>query len=101
MGRSETQHVPVELRDFRNAHELHVSLDLRPHIAERLFDPWLSGGGERVEIHTPARARLGPSGQCLENMGAAPNPAVQDHIDLVAHCVNNFRKLIEGTAGAV
>jgi hypothetical protein len=34
-------------------------------------------------------------------MRAAPDPAVKDHIDLVAHRINNLRKLIERAAGAV
>ena len=33
-------------------------------------------------------------------MRAAPDPAVQDHIDLVAHRVNDLGKLIEGASGA-
>jgi hypothetical protein len=51
---SEPQHVPAELRDARNTHQLHVALDLRPHVAERLLNARLSGCGERVKIHSPA-----------------------------------------------
>src|SRR3954471_8550137 len=48
---SEPQHVPAELRDARNTHQLHVALDLRPDVAELLLNARLSGCGERVEIH--------------------------------------------------
>ena len=59
------------------------------------FRPRLPGGGERVEIHTSAQARLCPSRQCLQHMRAAPDSAVKDHIDLVAHRVFDLRDLIE------
>ncbi len=98
---AKAQIAAVEIGDAATAHQLHVALDLLAHQAERALDAGPACRRQRIEIEPPARTCLGAERERFKHMGAALNAALADHVDLVAHRIDDLGKLVERAARTV
>src|SRR6516162_3863554 len=98
---SKPQILARQLADRGAAHQLHIALQFSLHEAKRALDAGLSGRSQRIEIVAADADRLGADRESLQDVGPALHAAVHEHIDAIAHGVDNFSELIERCARAV
>ena len=75
---------PVEIGHFRDTEQADVALDFLAEDVERALGPFSAGGGHPVERGAADKHRVGAEHQRLQNVGAAPEAAIDDQRDPVA-----------------
>src|SRR3546814_9045871 len=91
----------AEIRQGLGSHQFHAALHFGAEQGDRARDAILARGGERVEIEAAARAGLGADRKRLQHMGAACDAAVADHLDPVAHRIDDRGERVEGGDAAI
>ena len=91
MGRrsSEPQVVTAQLVDGPAAHQLHVAFDFGSEIFKRPFNADLTRGGQAIQIKSSSRTCFGTQGKGLQDVGAAGDAAIANHIYSVADSVDD------------
>src|SRR2546430_4120142 len=98
---SEPQIFTRELADRSAAHQPHSPLDLRPHQAKGPLNAGLTGRRERIEIKAPDSNGFGSERERLQDVVAALDSSVHDHVDAIPDRIHDFSQLIECRARAV
>ena len=92
---SEPQVVTAQLVDGPAAHQLHVTFDFGSEIFKRPFNAGLTRGRQSIQIKSPSRTRLSAHGKGLQDVGAAGDAAVANHIYSVSDGVDDLSELIK------
>jgi hypothetical protein len=73
----------------------HVPLEFRAHQAKGPLNAGLTGCCQRKEVEAARTNRLGAQRKRFQHMRSALDSSVHDHVDLVAHGIDDFSQLIE------
>src|SRR4029453_5093109 len=92
---SEPQVVTAQLIDGPAAHHLHIAFDFGSEIFKRLFNAGLARGRQSIQIKSPSRTRLRAHGKGLQDVGAAGDAAIANHIYFVADSVDDLGELVK------
>jgi hypothetical protein len=76
-------------------------LDSRAHDVEHVLDARLAGGGESPQVGAPDHHRLGSQRQGLDHVAAAPDAAVEQHLDVVANRLGDCRERADRGGSAI
>ena len=87
---SEPQILTAQLADRPTAHQLHVAFDLIVEILQGSFDADLPSGCEGIQIKSASRTRFRAEGEGFQNVGAAANSAVANHVYPVVDSIDDL-----------
>src|SRR4051812_1099332 len=91
----------IELIDGVDAQPQQRLLDLATEDSEHLVDAVLPRSKKRIQIAPPDADRASPECECLDDVAAPTNSAVDQHLQLVANCVDNPRQCLDCRDSAV
>src|SRR5271170_8213910 len=92
---SEPQVVTAQLVDGAAAHQLHVAFDFGSEIFKRPFNAGLTRGRQSIQIKSPSRTRLRSHGKGLQDVAAAGDAAVANHIYSIADSIDDLGELVK------
>src|SRR6266581_6140390 len=90
-----------DLLDGAHAALLHGTLELGPQQLEHALDAGLAEGTEAPQIGPSDAHALGAHGERLDDVGAAAEPAVDQHRDFSTHRLHHLAQAVDGRAPAV
>ena len=88
----------IKLTDFTAAHQAHIPLYFCHHQLHGALYPRLTSRRQSIQIVAAQANRFCSQRQRFEYMGTTLNAAIEDHINFVAHRINNFGQMVKGTA---